>query len=171
MAICWDSHTYFFFGVTIVFDCITHRFVVIHPYTKVHTPRSIHQATFEDSNVHTPVYFYIAKNSKCPLFWYTYIKKPFRALKHTNIWTPEHQILCSNSVLRFSNSVLSFSSSSCGIMSIFSNGPIIFEKKTVLYYSLCTAQWVGLSIHFSRSGLDYLSIFPVVGWIIYPFFP
>ena len=52
---------FFFIDVTIVFDFITHRFVVAH------TTRSIHQgpytqATFEGSNVYTPVYFYIEKN-------------------------------------------------------------------------------------------------------------
>ena len=87
-------------------------------YHSVLITLSSFQRSVEDSNVRTPVYFYIEKNSKCPLFWYTYIrKKPFRALKHTNTWI--HQILCSNSMLRFwppilcSNSVLpvlSFSS-------------------------------------------------------------
>ena len=63
---------------------------------------STFQRSVEDSNVHTPVYFYIVKNSKCPLFWYTYIRKnPFEL---SNIRTPEYlntQILTSNSVLKF----------------------------------------------------------------------
>ena len=85
----WDLYEEFLFSnilfcVTIVFDCITHRFVVIHPYTKVHTPRSIHQATSEDSNVHTPAYFYIEKTPNVHFLVYLYKKKPFRALKHTN---------------------------------------------------------------------------------------
>ena len=121
-TLVWDSHTYFFlcyiFDVTIVLAGLDYSLnrsdPPIHqgPYTKVHTPRSIHQATFKGSNVHTPAYFYIEKNSKCPLFWYDlYKKKPLRALKHTihlhTSCTPNSvlkfraQTLCSDSVLKF----------------------------------------------------------------------
>ena len=67
------SHILFFFFLMLPFfffwlGWITHWIVVIHLYTKVHTPRSIHQATFKGSNVHTPAYFYVEKNSKWPLF-------------------------------------------------------------------------------------------------------
>ena len=94
-------------------------------------------ATFEDSNVHTPVYFFIDK--KTPnVHFFTYIRKNLFELPevHTRPYTrtPNSvlkfcaQILCSNSVLP----VLSFSSSSslarcgdylshtarCGILSL-----------------------------------------------------
>ena len=68
------THTFFFFW------CYHFLMLPLCLTALHHTPRSIHQTTFtlEDSNVHTHVYFYIEKNSKCPLFWYTYIrKKPF----------------------------------------------------------------------------------------------
>ena len=215
--------------------------------SKVHTPRSIHQATFKGSNVHIPVYFYIEKNSKWPLFWYTYIrknpfelsnirtpehlntiicsdpltscvicyhsnnysvlitlssfqrfatfedsnvhrpvyflyrkklqmstflvylykKKPFRALKHLNTWTPEHQILCSDSVLKFCATCAILTKLSWPLFSLHvSLATIIYQaQRTAGDYPLCSAHWRGLSLVLSalagiipcaqRTGGDY----------------
>ena len=59
-------------------------------YTTVHTPRSVHQTTFEVSNVYTPnLYLYSKKLKKCPFFGYLYKKNPFRAFNHP--YTSVHQ--------------------------------------------------------------------------------
>ena len=89
------AHT-FFFVLPFFFwlDWITHRFVVAHPYTKVHTPRSIHQASFEGSNVHTPAYFYIEKKLQMSTFLVTYIRKnPFEL---PEVHTRPYTIICSD---------------------------------------------------------------------------
>ena len=126
---------------------------------------------------------------------YLYKKKPFRALKHTNTHTPEHQILYSCAILTklswplFS---LHFSlatiiphaqrtvgdylscTACCGILSSVLSvlRDIIYPAQRIaVYYSLCSAHCGILSNIFSRSVLSYLSIFPVVFYIIYPFFP
>ena len=128
-------------------------------------------STFEDSNVHRPVYFYIEKNSKCPFFGYLY-KLTFEL---SNTRTPIHpytkfcaQIPCSDFVLKFhaqilcSNSVLKF------------YAIILIIKLSYALWGIirCTQRSVGdYSSIFFRSGLDYSSIFPVVAWITHPFFP
>ena len=87
----WCYHFSFFFYVTIVFDFITHRFVVAH------TPRSIHQATFTRcvrgfKCPYTCLFLY-RKKLQMSTFWYTYIRKnPFELLEvHTRPYT----IICS----------------------------------------------------------------------------
>ena len=155
---------FFFFGVTIFwcYHCVWLGSI---------TPRSIHQATFKGSNVHTPVYFYIEKNSKCPLFLvYLYKKKPLRALKHTNTWTPVHQILCSDSGLQFCAQILCYPShhqallraghyfspalsypsrtARCAILSsVHSALRYIIQcaQRIALYYPVCTAHCAILS--------------------------
>ena len=85
----------------------------VHPYTRTST--SVHQATFEVSNVHTPAYIYIVKNSKCPLFFgYLYKKKTFRAFRHPYTHTLVHF----------------FNWPHNGIA--FQMGQFFFEKKSVL---------------------------------------
>ena len=84
------AHT--FFGVAIVFGCITHRFVVAHlhqgPYTKVHTP-----SYFWWFKCPYTCLFLYRKQLKMSTFLVTYIRKnPFEL-----------------------SNVLSFSSSSCGL--------------------------------------------------------
>ena len=92
---------------------------------------------------------------------YLYKKKPLRPSRgpytsvHLN--TKFHaQILCSDSVLP----VLSLPSS-----------PFFSPFFTGRYYSLCTAHWVRLLIHFYRTGLDYSYIFTVLGYLIHIFLP
>ena len=101
-------------------------------------------ATFEDSNVHRPVYFYIVKNSKCPFFFgHLYKKKPFRALKHLNTWYTK--FVCSNSVL-----ILLIIKLSCVLATIFS--PFFTE----VYYLSRTAHWGILSLAHSALIVYYL---------------
>ena len=104
---------------------------------------------------------------------YLYKKKPFRALKHTNTHTPEHQIMCSNSVLRFCATcaillVIKLSCVLAYIISLFFTGGYYLSRtahwwllslvhsalvdiipcaqRTGGYYPLCTAHWWILSL-------------------------
>ena len=84
-----------------------------HPYTNIHTPTSVHQATFEVSKVHTPTYIYIIKTQNVHFFGYLYKKKnPFELSNihthsYTNIRTPTsiHQHPYTKLLLRFQRSI------------------------------------------------------------------
>ena len=115
-------------------------------------------ATFEDSNVHRPVYFYIEKNSKCPFFWYTYISLLSSSQTPVHLYTRTP-----NSVLKFC-AILLIIKLSCVLATIFS--PFF----TGYYYLSCTAHWLLLSVmhsalaaiicHAHRSGCYYLPCTP-----------
>ena len=70
----------------------------IHPYTKVHTPRFIHQATFLGFKCpHTDLYLY-RKKLKMSTFLVTYIRKnPFEL---SNTRTPVHPYTKSFGLIR-----------------------------------------------------------------------
>ena len=182
------THTFFFGVAAFFFGCITHRFVVTQPYTKAHTPSYFRGFKCP----YTCLFLYRKKNSKCPLFWYTYIrKKPFELSNihtHPYIRTPNSvlrfcaQTLCSDYVLRFraqilcSNSVLSFSSSSSlACWSIFSlhfspGGDYLSRTVRCGGLSLVHSALRGIISCAQRAAGDYLSIFLVLRGIISRFF-
>ena len=88
---------------------------------------------------------------------YLYKKKPLRALKHLNTWTPVHQILCSNSMFKFCATC-----ATCAIiliikLSIFLSmfhWLLLYTLRDIIhraqradwYYLSCSACWLILSI-------------------------
>ena len=108
---------------------------------------------------------------------YLYKKKPLRPSRgpytsvHLNTCTP-------NSVSHLGDEMIFFFSKgalhSCRLLfSLHVSLVYIIQsaQRTGLYYSLCTAHWVILLIHFYRGGLSYSAIFTVVGYLTHPFLP
>ena len=146
------SHTYFFF-----FWC--YHFLMLplcltgFDYTKVHTP-----SYFQGFKCpYTCLFLYRKKLQMSTFLVYLYKKKPFRALKHTNTWTPVHQILCSNSVLRFRAQILCY----------YSHHQALLRAG---HYYLSIFHWLLLSLVHSALGL-LLIVHSALGYITHPFLP